>query len=352
MERFHGKLVVTGAGIGRWGKDTLLYALQKQVNPHITPQKTRVCFAFSSPVSTLKYVNRLKQHKTWIQHHRHSHTFKEFFLTFFPFETYRHFCWSNGYTDFEDADIVDTLYDYGFEDNSPGQSIFSVSWNAICRSLRKQLRRTKISLNTEFQQYTSISSGEFQIITSRGKYSAQRVCFAGTIEKYPFPIVHQQIGYNSFLRMYVFFDTKDKLHSSTTYTSNHLQKRIKITPHIHMLSYSDNRHARSVNKMSTQELEDLTHLKIKSVKKYFWKHGTHYYKPLDTSRFSSRDDFIRYAQNPVPNVFLVGEVISRNQGWTEGALESVHRVLPLIYHSCSQKNENLYKTLVNIRKKT
>jgi monoamine oxidase len=33
------------------------------------------------------------------------------------------------------------------------------------------------------------------------------------------------------------------------------------------------------------------------------------------------------AQNPVENIFVVGEMISRNQGWTQGALESVQKII-------------------------
>jgi hypothetical protein len=58
---------------------------------------------------------------------------------------------------------------------------------------------------------------------------------------------------------------------------------------------------------------------------YYWKIGTHYYTPLDKS-YSSRSEFIKKAQRPFPNMFVVGEMISRNQGWVEGALDSVERV--------------------------
>ena len=38
-------------------------------------------------------------------------------------------------------------------------------------------------------------------------------------------------------------------------------------------------------------------------------------------------EFIEKAQHPDPNVLIVGEVISLHQGWVEGALESVAKVL-------------------------
>ena len=41
----------------------------------------------------------------------------------------------------------------------------------------------------------------------------------------------------------------------------------------------------------------------------------------------NREQFIRAAQNPVPCMYVVGEMISRKQGWTEGALESVNAII-------------------------
>ena len=69
-------------------------------------------------------------------------------------------------------------------------------------------------------------------------------------------------------------------------------------------------------------------LKLISMIHFFWRIGTHYYDPLSNA-YTSRDEFIKDAQNPMKNLYVVGEMISNNQGWTEGALESVKE----IFHS-------------------
>jgi len=66
-------------------------------------------------------------------------------------------------------------------------------------------------------------------------------------------------------------------------------------------------------------------LELIAIKSYFWEIGTHYYSPLDRTRFKTRNQFIKEAQNPAENILVVGEMVSRNQGWTEGALESVEK---------------------------
>jgi len=67
-------------------------------------------------------------------------------------------------------------------------------------------------------------------------------------------------------------------------------------------------------------------LHLLAIKDYYWPIGTHYYSPL-TSEFNNRKDFIRKAQHPEPGMLVVGEVVSNDQGWSEGALDSVEKVL-------------------------
>ena len=66
-------------------------------------------------------------------------------------------------------------------------------------------------------------------------------------------------------------------------------------------------------------------LHITAIKSYYWPIGTHYYGPL--KGFKTRKAFLQAAQHPMDNMLVVGEAVSMNQGWTEGALESVHSVL-------------------------
>ena len=56
-------------------------------------------------------------------------------------------------------------------------------------------------------------------------------------------------------------------------------------------------------------------------KTYLWHVGTHHWKPgCESSKI------IRCVQNPLKNVYIVGEAFSRKQAWVEGALESVRSI--------------------------
>jgi hypothetical protein len=71
-------------------------------------------------------------------------------------------------------------------------------------------------------------------------------------------------------------------------------------------------------------------LEITEILGYYWREGTHYYTPLNQRKFGTRDKFLYQLQRPLGvsgGIFMAGEAFSRQQGWTEGALESVDLVL-------------------------
>ena len=67
-------------------------------------------------------------------------------------------------------------------------------------------------------------------------------------------------------------------------------------------------------------------LKLTAIKSFYWDIGTHYFKPLN-KKYKDRKEFINKSQTPDKNLFVIGEMISRNQGWVQGALESVNNIL-------------------------
>jgi hypothetical protein len=122
-----------------------------------------------------------------------------------------------------------------------------------------------------------------------------------------------------------------------------LKKIISMNPDkgVYMIAYSDNEDAKYLKDRlaNTQKNRDYFcelleealgipwgALNLIAIKDYYWPIGTHYYEPL-YGPFKNRKDFIKKAQNPMPGMLVVGEMISMNQGWTQGALESVESVV-------------------------
>jgi hypothetical protein len=130
----------------------------------------------------------------------------------------------------------------------------------------------------------------------------------------------------------------------TTIVPGPLQKIIPIADDkgIYMIAYSDNdsavflkthlentdRNRHFFSRLVEQSLGiPMNTLTISTMTYFYWEIGTHYYKPLNTRIWETRADFIHTAQRPEKDIIVVGEVVSLHQGWTEGALESVHKVV-------------------------
>ena len=129
-----------------------------------------------------------------------------------------------------------------------------------------------------------------------------------------------------------------------TFLPGPLQRIIPINPDngVYMISYNDNKNTLKLkkylkntnqNRLYYQDLlEKALDLPSKSIniiglKGFYWSIGTHYYKPLNKKIYKNIETFIDLAQHPDKNILVVGEAVSRNQGWAEGALESVKAVL-------------------------
>jgi hypothetical protein len=108
---------------------------------------------------------------------------------------------------------------------------------------------------------------------------------------------------------------------------------------VYLITYSDNKNAlflkdysdnTKINRdflsrliESSLNIEPFT-IHIDIIQSFFWKIGTHYFEPMKKGQFKGRQEFIRHIQHPEPNMLVVGEAVSRRQGWTEGALLSVN----------------------------
>ena len=127
-----------------------------------------------------------------------------------------------------------------------------------------------------------------------------------------------------------------------------IHKIIPMQPEkgIYMIVYSDNKGAEYLQQYSenTPENRDAmcriletslgikeNALKLLTIKSFYWPIGTHYYTPLPkSSPFKTRQSYIEAAQYPMEGMFVVGEMVAIDQGWTQGALDSVEKVFPMV----------------------
>jgi hypothetical protein len=355
---FYGETVVVGAGVGRKDTDELLIKLLKELNIKYKPFITSMHYSkqIKNIVDVKKYLVSLRAIYN-LYKRPPSITFKKFATYHLGVEKYKDFVTSSGYSDYENEDVYEVLYHYQMEDNADGWTALQIPWNELVSSLCNKIGYQNILPSTKVEHITKIQYNPcmFELTALKQniikKYICNKVIVAtriNTIQKlFPKLKIYKEIHGQPFLYIYAKFDTKSseimsQLVPTYTIVPGHLQKMIPFSKSVYMIAYADNKNAELLQKHNENTHENRVFfskkiekslgiipntLKIIAIKDYYWPVGTHYYEPLDLKQYNSRTEFISDAQHPEPGVLVVGEVVSRRQGWTEGALSSVHAVL-------------------------
>ena len=358
-DMFYGAEIVTGAGIGRKDKDKLLIKLMDEIGVKYTEFDSKMNYSkLFIPVDIVKTIKTLKNE--YNKHPElHNKTFKQFFIKILGEKLYKTFIISTGYTDYENADLYETLYNYGMDDNKGGWTGLHIPWKNMVDRLYHIIGKNHFKFSNDVVEINKIKQTPclFQIKTENGNiYDCNKVIIATTITGIQKLVpgasskssLYQQIHGQPFLRLYAKFNKESteimkKYVTSYTIVPGPLQKIIPIDPNkgVYMIAYSDNYNALLQKNYlkNTSENRNLYcdlleeslgipkgELKITAIKDYYWPIGTHYYEPL-RGPCKNRSDFVYKAQHPENGMLVVGEVVSRDQGWTEGALESVKAVL-------------------------
>ena len=314
----------TGAYFTRVDKDRVLMKLLKDLDIKIDPYVLDIDYSFKES-DVDKLVNKLK--KALPKYDRSKLKFKEFAKDVLG-KDYDNFINMMGYTDFENADINDTLSNYGFDDNIPGYKIVNVDWSKVVDKLVSFIGSENIVFNTEVKSIKE-KNGGFLI---NSKYKCDGVIIGVTINVLKNLLdnkIYNQIESQKFIK--VFAKSKDLDIDKYTVVDSEIRKVIPIKDDVYTIAFSDNKDAVSIKSKNNNYFEELlsSHfnkdIKITNVKKFFWEEGTHYYKPLPIE-YKSRKEFIKEAQHPKDNIWVVGEVVAEKQGWVEGALSSVEKI--------------------------
>ena len=367
-EEFYGTTVVTGAGIGRKDKDHLLQWLLKELHIEYTDFKLDVNYALidGDPVDVNKIFKMLK--KEYLQGKDGKgfrKTFKQFAKPLLGAKLYERFIETIGYTDYENEDVSQTLYKYGMDDNTGGLNGLYIPWKQLIQTLVHKIGTqfikasnnvTSIQLTDTFTKTETLR--KYVLETDKGvKYYCDKVIIATTITGIQklLPQILNKTEYSMynyikgqpFLRLYAKFpkasaDIMRQYVPTYTIVSGPLQKIIPMSKEkgVYMIAYSDNANA----EMLKDHLENTTKnrlffaklledtlkipsntLQITALLDFYWPIGTHYYSPLPKGL--TINEYIHDVQHPLPDILVVGEVVAENQGWTEGALDSVSKAL-------------------------
>ena len=349
-ETFYGTEIVTGAGIGRKAKDRTLYGLLRDFNLETWDFEIRPHFSsLLQPVDIKKVMDMLKREYNIQKHSRL--TFKEFASPLLGNRLYEQFVLTSGYSDYENEDAYETLYHYGMEDNRCCWTAFHVPWKKLVMKMYHKIGEQHFKFSQNVTQISKVGEHPclFQIETEKGiQYLCNRVIVATTIDtvrkllpQYP---VYRDIESQSFLRLYGKFTQKSvpilkEYIPNLTIVPGPLQKICPMDADkgVYMIAYNDNKNTLAIKdyRKNTPENRELysrlierslnmphNSIHLTAIKDFYWPVATHYYKPLNRRLYGSREEFIRQAQHPEKGILVVGEAVSRNQGWTHGAFES------------------------------
>ena len=343
--RFHSVDIAIGAGIGRKKKDTLLIKLLKDLNIPFREftVNSQNAPTIGSPVDVGKVFRQLKNEYKKQQPCKPM-TFRQFALPILGASVYKNFLICSGYTDYEKEDVYETLYHYGMDDNTNGWTGLSIPWNEVIENLVKQVS-VKTSQNIVKIEHSD--EDRFSVINDKEvKYETRKIILASTIDTVrqllPGNPIYKRIKGQPFLRIYGHFDKKSnslmREHASMTTVLPGVLHRIipmDIEKGVYMIAYTDNQGAEALESHSENTPENRDYLcrllekslglenqvlHLTAIRSFYWDIGTHYFARGET-------DILYEVQHPIDNIFVVGEMASHNQGWVEGALESVDSLL-------------------------
>ena len=359
-DMFYGTQVVTGAGIGRKNKDKLLIQLLNELdlpyeefnfNPHYSTQIDKIV----DVKKTIKYLkNEYNKNKKQARI-----TFKEFSKPILGDKLYNDFLVSVGYTDYENEDVFDVIHDYGMDDNVCCWKELHINWKELVTTLCNKIGIDKIKTSMNVVSINKMRENPclFLVETDKGiVFETNKVIVSTTIDSIKQIIpgasnknsIYNEIKSQSFLRLYGKFSKKSseimkKYVKGYTIVPGPLQKIIPMdeSKGVYMIAYADNMNAIYLKKYLEDTIKNRDifcyllekalgildeSLELIAIKDYYWTVGTHYYTPL-SNKYENREEFIHISQNPENGILVVGEVVSDNQGWTNGALSSVKMVL-------------------------
>jgi thioredoxin reductase len=347
---FYGTNVNIGAGVGRKNKDYLLINLLNELNVKYSIDKKMIYYYknvekidFNKIVKTLKNSYDKNKHITY--------TFRKFGIEILGKELYNKFVTYLGYSDYENADAFESLNYYGLDDDIGNSEVLYIKWDKLLNSISNNIGNNNIITNNNIISINKVDD-KFIIKNDKGKiYYSNKIIIATTIDTLskllPKLTIYNNIKGQIFLRAYGKFDDNsaniiNNIIKGYTIVNGPIKKIIPINKEtgIYMIAYTDNKGAKYFNnhlkdkKFFCREIEKAlglyeNTLKLIGIKCFYWNIGTHYYKPL-SKKYNSRKEFIEKCQNPEKNLFVVGELISRNQGWSQGALESVNNIIKYV----------------------
>ncbi|AGE55811.1 amino oxidase [Acanthocystis turfacea Chlorella virus MN0810.1] len=335
---FHGVKVKCGAGIGVPENKVLTRLLKKFGMPHKSVNSPAIVdlrepkFDMKSAVKEVK-----KVYKTMTKKDLSTLTAEEILYKYFPEEFAEQFIHHSEFNDYLDGsfEYLFKYYDIDDLDNASFPKIF-VDWEKLAEHLRLPNITTGYTVETiEKKRDVFVVNNDIvakQIILALTVDALDDIKYIG----FTMPVYNEYIGSVPFARVYAYYEKGYKLNYGYAMVDGPLDKLVKINDKVLMASYADSKNAlfwmlvKTLNKDGRRKIinDELKRIGFDfgmpdDVFSAEWKSGVHYFKPYPVDKFEKLLDTL---SKPRKNVFVIGEMLSKRQGYVEGALLSVDRV--------------------------
>jgi hypothetical protein len=351
--KFHNEMIKLGAGIGSPDNKNLMRLLRKlKINYKIYPSEINLMFdtKFNMEDAIDKIIKKYNLLKKQNNKDIYYLNVEQFIKKYFGNNFFREYNKIAEYKDYLKSDITYYIKHYPITDHDPSKyKLVSLKWSDLINKLENTIKKNNqhIKINFEVDKIKKIDNDEFNYYIINNKYKTKNIIFAITINNLQ-KIINQtkiiNINYNKyigsikFLRIYTYHKLGHNLDIPRyNIVDNEIEKIIVMSDKTLMISYSDNTNAEYwlqlykkgkktlINKLI--EMFKLTTNKdiiIDDIYFAYWEEGVHYFNP---TKDQSLKNIINMLSNPCDNIYVIGEMISYRQGWVEGALESVNRLI-------------------------
>lgn len=332
---FHNTLIKTGAGI--FIKDNKnLHKLLKELDIKVNNFDTQINSLLDDDFNMELAIKNIKLEWANVKGKDKLLNVLEFLVKYFGKEFTNIFLKNCDYNDFLYSSMDYFINYYKINELSfKKYQAQIISWNELIN----KLILPNCKNNTEVKKifYSQLNKC-YQIKTNNGIYYTHKVIIATSLKpltKLVKNIINinykDYIGSVPFVRIYTYHKNGYELPKNFKHynlVDNELQKIIPINKNILMTSYSDNKNAlywkNNQNKYIVQQkLKELNiEVDINDIIFNFWTEGVHYYKP-----YNNFEKLLKKLCYPKKNIYVIGEIVSKKNGWVEGAIESVNRII-------------------------
>lgn len=330
---FYGTIVSLGAGIIR-PTDKHLIRLCKKLNLDLNVFEKIMINANGnmSPKQKekLDYIIYQKYLENYKYIEKYNLNFIQFLNSFFDSVFVNFIIKNSDYTDYLDANVQKTVEEYPLNEilisNEPRKMLaINGNWIALINKLTDFIKKENIILNEKIYYIKVCKNNSVKIKTENNNiYRCNQLFICGDkcVENIHFvnckkiTNIMQNVGSVPFTRIYAYFKNESSIQESIKKPDGWQDKMIPITKNITMIAYNDSEKAEYTNKIintnSIDLIKKMTGLPIDDFIFKYWQHGVHYYKQN-----------IKIKNKWSDIIIILGEMVSKNQGWVEGCIESV-----------------------------